>query len=480
LEELFIDFLRWFNLLVISYYGIANGVYGLLLVISVFVVLRQQKRIKYGSYQETIHLSTAPPVSILISAYNEENTVANTLKALLHIKYPLYELIAINDGSSDATLEKLIEAFSLKRIDLIYRDTLKTAAVRGFYANPEYPNLTVIDKAHSGKGDSLNAGINVSRSPYFCTIDADSILDEEAIMRLMRPIVENPDLVKAAGGIVRLANGSTVTDGRVVKLKLPKDTLSRMQIVEYIRSFLFCCTAWGAMNCLSIISGTFAMFHKKTTIDIGGFSLDTVTEDLDLVMRFHRHFLEKKERYRLMFIPDPICWTEGPLTLKMLARQRRRWHLGLAQSMAKHIKMLFNPFYGRYGLFGYPFQFFIEMLGPLVEIAGYVVVTACFIYGIVGLEFYILFLTMSVFLSVILSVGAILLEEFTFRRYKKISELLTLMLFGVLENFGYRQINAFWRLQALFKFVFRSKNWELVEKSGFESMERGLDEERSV
>ncbi|MEE9542790.1 MAG: glycosyltransferase [Thermodesulfobacteriota bacterium] len=480
MNPLFVEFLRWFNIIVIGYYGIANGVYALLLIISVFVVLRHQKRVKYGKYVETIHPSTAPPVSILISAYNEESNVAETVRALFHLKYPLYEVVAINDGSDDDTLKKLIDAFSLKRIDLIYRDTLKTARVRGFYANPEYPNLTVIDKVHSGKGDSLNVGINVSRSPYFCTIDADSILEDEALTRLMRPIVEYPDLVKATGGIVRLINGSTIRDGRIAELRMPKDILSRMQVVEYIRSFLFGRAAWSAMNCLSIISGTFSMFHKKSTVDIGGFGLDTVTEDLDLVMRLHRYFREKKERYRIMFVPDPVCWTEAPHTLKMLGRQRRRWHLGLAQSMTRHLRMLFNPFYGRIGLFAYPFQFFIEMLGPPIEIFGYVVVTFCFMAGIVNLEFFMLFLTMSIFLGVILSIGAVLLEEFTFRRYKKVSELLTLMLFGVLENFGYRQLNAIWRMQALLKFVFRSKRWEHVEKRGFERTESELEEDALV
>ncbi len=477
MEELFLDFLRWFNYLVIGYYGVANGVYAMLLVISVFVVLRHQKRLKYGKYQDMIHPSTAPPVSILISAYNEEGNVADTVKALFNLRYPLYEIIAINDGSDDETLAKLIEAFSLKRIDLIYRDTLKTANVRGFYANPEYPNLTVIDKVHSGKGDSLNAGINVSRSPYFCTIDADSILEGEAIMRLMRPIVEHPELVKATGGIVRLINGSSVRDGRILNLGLPKDILSRMQVVEYIRSFLFGRAAWSALNSLSIISGTFSLFHKKTTMDIGGFSLNTVTEDLDLVMRFHRFFREKRERYRITFVPDPVCWTEAPDNLKMLGRQRRRWHMGLAQSMFGNLRMMFNPYYGRIGLFAYPFQFFIEMFGPPIEISGYVVVTLCFIAGIVNLEFFMLFLTMSIFLGVILSIGAILLEEFTFRRYKKISELMTLMLFGVLENFGYRQLNAVWRVQALFKFIFRSKRWEHVEKRGFMRTAKELEED---
>ena len=471
------EVVRWFNLLVIGYYGIANGVYAMLLIISIFVVMRHQKRVKYGRYQNAIHPSTAPPVSILISAYNEENNVAETVRALFNLKYPLYEVVAINDGSDDDTLKELIEAFSLKRIDLIYRDTLKTARVRGFYANPEYPNLTVIDKVHSGKGDSLNVGINVSRSPYFCTIDADSILEEEAITRLMRPIVEFPDLVKATGGIVRLINGSTVKDGKLDKLMMPKDILSRMQVVEYIRSFLFGRAAWSALNSLTIISGTFSMFHKKTTMDIGGFSLNTVTEDLDLVMRFHRYFREMKQRYRLIFVPDPVCWTEAPDNLKMLGRQRRRWHLGLAQSMFGNLNMMFNPRYGRIGLFVYPFHFFIEMLGPPIEILGYIVLTFCFILGIVNLEFFMLFLTMAIFLGVILSIGAILLEEFTYRRYKKFSELLILMLFGILENFGYRQLNALWRVQALWQFTFRSKHWEHVVKQGFMRSSKELEEE---
>ncbi|GMR04506.1 MAG: glycosyltransferase [Thermodesulfobacteriota bacterium] len=466
-----------FNYGVIVYFVAANAVYLFLLFVATVVVLRHLKKLKYGRYQETMQPALALPVSVLIAAYNEEENIVDTVKALLRLDYPSYEVIVINDGSTDSTLKKLIEDFALERMDLVYRPIVHTAPVAGFYVSPEIPNLTVVDKAHAGKADSLNVGINVSRSPYFCSVDGDSILEEKAIIRLMRTIVENPEQVIANGGIVRILNGSIMREGRLEELKLPSDSLSRLQVVEYIRSFLFGRAGWSAINSLVIISGTFSMFQKRAVLAVGGYSTDTVTEDLDLIITLHEHMMDSKERYRILFVPDPICWTEAPQTLSMLARQRRRWHMGLAESLYRHRRMLFNPKYGRIGLIALPYQLIIELLGPVIEIGGYVVVTTSFFLGAVDEKFFMLFLTMAILLGVLLSTGSILLEEMSYRRYPRGRDFLLLLLYGVLENFGYRQINSFWRTQAVFKKIFRKKKWEHVKKSGFkwdgEKQEKG-------
>jgi cellulose synthase/poly-beta-1,6-N-acetylglucosamine synthase-like glycosyltransferase len=453
--------------MVLGYYAVANAVYLLLLVISFFVIARHLHRLRYGGYR--LHPSTAPAVSILMSAYNEENGIVDSVRALFHLDYPFYEIIVVNDGSTDSTLEKLSDAFGLRKMDLIYRPFIPTARVSGFYTNPEFPNLTVVDKEHSGKADSLNAGINTSRYPYFCSIDADSILEKSALVRLMRPIVEEPEIVKATGGIIRIINGSVVKKAEVVRVGLPGKALSRFQAVEYIRSFLFGRTGWSAMNSLLIISGTFSMFHKKSVVDVGGYNAYTVAEDMELVVKLHRHLIDSGEKYRIVFVPDPICWTEVPEDLRMLARQRRRWHTGLAESIYAHRRMLFNPLYGRIGLLALPYHFAIELFGPLIEVAGYFVIVYSFFAAIIDVNFFLLFLTMAIMLGVLLSIGAVLLEEITYKRYPSMKDLLTLIFYGFLENFGYRQINSLWRTEALIKLIFRGrKGWEYVEKRGFQ------------
>ncbi|MFQ5442203.1 MAG: glycosyltransferase [Thermodesulfobacteriota bacterium] len=457
----------WFNYGVLIYFGAANLVYLILLIAATMVIVRHLRKLRYGRYQETMHPALAQPVSVLIAAYNEEDNIVDTVKALLRLDYPSYEVIVINDGSGDSTLKRLIYGFGLEKIDLVYRPIVRTAEVAGFYVSPDIPNLTVVDKVHAGKADSLNVGINVSRSPYFCSVDADSILEDKAIIRLMRTIVENPETIIANGGIVRILNGSIMRDGRLIELKLPGDSLSRFQVVEYVRSFLFGRAGWSAINSLIIISGTFSMFQKRAVMAVGGYSKETVTEDFDLVLSLHKHMIDSKEKYRILFVPDPICWTEAPQTLTMLARQRRRWHMGLGESIFRHRSMLFNPKYGRIGLFALPYQLVIEFLGPVIEIGGYGIVTACFFLGVVDERFFMLFLTMAILLGVLLSTGSILLEEMSYRRYPRGRDFLILLLYGVIENFGYRQINSFWRTQAVLKKIFGKRKWEHVEKSGF-------------
>jgi len=460
--------INWFNYAVLGYYGVANLVYVFLLVVATFVVVRHMRRLRYGRYQEDMSQSLALPVAMVIATYNEESNIVETVNALLRLDYPDYEVIVVDDGSEDKSLDKLKEAFDLERVDFVYRAIIETSDVQGFYINPSIPNLTIVAKDHGGKADSLNVGANVSRSPYICSVDADSILEEKAIQRLMRAVIEDPDTIMATGGIVKILNGCVVRGGRIEELKLPKDSLSRLQIVEYVRSFLFGRAGWSAVNSLLIISGAFSVINKRALSAIGGYTTRTVTEDMDLILTLHKYFIDAGKRYKILFVPDPVCWTEAPQSLKMLGRQRRRWHMGLMQSIICHKKMIFNPKYSAVGLFALPYQLLIELLGPVVEMLGYIVVTVSFFLGIVDGRFFILFLTMAILIGVFLSTGAILLEEMTYMRYPRKRDFLILLLYGVLENFGYRQMNSFWRTQAVIKKLFGGKKWERVEKHGFE------------
>jgi len=461
-----------FNYGVGMYFGVLNAVYSILLALALFVIFRHLRRIKYSPYKEFNMSQETPPVTILIAMHNEENVVLRSIRSALATEYPFFEVIIINDGSTDGTLQKVIDSFGLKKIDRVYRTFLKTKPVRGFYYSLETPNLLVIDKERGGKADALNCGINVSRSPYFCSLDADSLLEKDALIRVMTPLLDSSVPVVASGGVVRIINGLQLTnDITIEKIDLPDNTLLLFQIVEYIRGFLFGRVGWDTLRSLLILSGTFSLFQKASVVEAGGFMVGNVSEDMDMIVRLHRHMLKKKKPYRIRFVSDPICWTEAPDDLKMLGRQRRRWHLGLIQTIWQNKEMILNPQYGKIGMGVLPYYVIFEILGPVIEVLGYVFVVISFFLGILSLNFLLLFLTLAIFYGVFLSTASIFLEELTFKRYPKWSHLFKLLIYGVLENFGYRQINSFWRFEALIMYFMGMRKWEHVHKKGTEQDE---------
>ncbi|MCX7974896.1 MAG: glycosyltransferase [Candidatus Aminicenantes bacterium] len=452
------------NYLVGFYYVIINSIYSILLFSSLIGVIKHLKRIKYSAFKELLFSPEAPPVSILVPAYNESEVILRTVNSVLALRYPLYEVIIINDGSTDGTLEKLINYYHLRKIDYVYRPFIKTAPIRGLYYNPHLPHLVLVDKVKSGKADSLNCGLNISRFPYICTVDADSILESEALLRLMAQVVESVDPVIACGGVVRVLNGLKLKNASTLEIELPRKPIVLFQIVEYLRAFLFGRVGWDMANSILILSGTFSLFHRSAVLAAGGYNVRHVSEDMELVLKLHCWARENKKRYRIKFISDPVCWSEVPETWTMLGRQRRRWHLGLIQNLFDHRKMLFNPKYGHLGLVVMPYYLFFEMLGPIVELLGYIFVPLSFIFGLLSFKFFFLFLILAIFYGIFLSTTSIFLEEITYKRYPKWKHLFKLLIFGALENFGYRQINAFWRCQAWLRFLMGEKRWEYVEK----------------
>lgn len=457
-------FILGFNYFVGIYYGVFNFFYSILLGISLVVIIRYIKRLKYAPVKEINYSPETPPVSILIAARNEKDVILRTLDSVFSIDYPFYDVIIINDGSDDGTLELLIDKYKLKKIDIVYREILKTSPVKAFYYNPEMPNFLVVNKERSGKADSLNCGINVSRSPYICTIDADSIVEPDALVRLMIPVIESPLPVVACGGVVRVLNGLKIEKGIVKDIGLPAKALPLFQIVEYLRAFLFGRVGWDAINSILILSGTFSLFNKNALISVGGFHTKNLAEDMEIIMRLHEYHKKNKRPYRIKFISDPICWTEVPETLKALAKQRRRWHMGLMQNIIKYRKMIFNPSYGRLGLFVLPYYLFFEMLGPVIELLGYLIVPLSYILGLLNIEYFFLFLLLAIVYGVFLSATGVFLEEITYRRYPGWKHFSRLLLFGILENFCYRQINSFFRFQATLLYFFGKRKWEYVRK----------------
>jgi cellulose synthase/poly-beta-1,6-N-acetylglucosamine synthase-like glycosyltransferase len=456
-----------FNYCVGIYFGALNALYTVLLALALFVIFRHLRRIKYSPFKEFNISSETPPVTILIAMHNEEKVVLRSIRSALATEYPFFEVIVINDGSTDGTLQKVVDTFGLKKIDRVYRTFLRTKPVKDFYYSLETPHLLVVDKELGGKADTLNCGINVSRSPYFCSLDADSLLEKDALIRVMTPLLDSSVPVIAIGGVVRIINGLRFTDEITIeKIDLPDNTLLLFQIVEYIRGFLFGRVGWDTLRSLLILSGTFSLFQKASVVEAGGFMVGNVSEDMEMIVRLHRHMLKKKRPYRIRFVSDPICWTEAPDNLKMLGRQRRRWHLGLIQSIWQNREMMMNPRFGRIGLAVVPYYIVFEILGPVIEVLGYPVVIISYFVGILSLDFLLLFLTLAIFYGVFLSTASIFLEELTFKRYPKWSHLFKLLVYGVLENFGYRQLNSFWRFEALIMYFIGLRKWEHVHKKG--------------
>jgi cellulose synthase/poly-beta-1,6-N-acetylglucosamine synthase-like glycosyltransferase len=466
------DLIYGFNLFVLSYFITLNTIYLVLFLISLFEVFKFVRRTFFSDYRQIMQSDMTWPISLLVPAHNEEKTIVETVRSLMMVNYGEFEIIVINDGSEDETLQVLVDAFELRRMDRVYRVSIPTEDVEGVYGSLIHPNLVVVDKKKGGKSDALNAGINISRYPLFCSIDADSVIEDNALLRVVKPFMEKPRETVAAGGIVRIVNGCEVRDGRVVKIELPERPLPIFQVVEYLRAFLTGRVGWSAMHSLLIISGAFGIYKKNEVVEIGGYSPDTVTEDLELVVRLHRHMKEKKEKYRVVFVPDPVCWTEAPETLRVLSRQRNRWHRGMFQTMWTHRRMLLNPRYGALGTIAFPYFFIFEMMGPMVEITGYIVVILAFLLGLLNVEFFLLFVAVAVLYGIFLSIAAVLLEEISFRRYPGWLDLVKLILFSILENFGYRQLLALIKVKVIWDLFAHRRAWGRMERRGFRTRER--------
>lgn len=443
----------------------------LLLYIISFVNISNYMKSRSRYSLPLVYTDFMPPISVLVPAHNEEIIIVASVRSLLQLNYPEYEIIVINDGSEDRTLEVLSREFSLVPFLETYRVRIQTRRLRAVYHSTIYPNLRVFDKENGGKADAINAGINGSRYPLFCAMDADSVLMRDSLQKIVEPFLENPATV-ASGGIVRVANGCNVRGGFLVKVGLPSNLLALFQIIEYLRAFLFGRIGWVPMNALLIISGAFGLFRKESVISVGGYRTDTVGEDMELVVRLHRrHRLEGKP-YRITFVPDPICWTEAPEDLKTLKKQRVRWQRGLSESLTMNFRLLFNPRGGTAGWLAFPFFVIFEWLGPIVEAAAYALTAAAFLFGVISAQAVAFFLIVAVGFGILLSVTALLLEEISFHIYPKTRHIPTLFLVAVMENLGYRQLVSFWRLIGLFR-------WAFVRKSKWGEMKRKASWQRT-
>jgi cellulose synthase/poly-beta-1,6-N-acetylglucosamine synthase-like glycosyltransferase len=448
------------------YFAVLNAIYLVFTGIAWRGVTHHLRARAYAGEDEAFASPLTPPISILLPAYNEATGIVESIRSLLTLRYPEIEIVVVNDGSTDGTMHTLVEAFDLVRIRKALRDAVPTKPLRAAYVSRRHQELLVLDKENGGKADALNMGLSAAQYPYVCAIDADAMLEEDALMRVAKPILDDPSLVAAAGGIVRIANGCRVDHGRIVEVGLPRSPLATLQVVEYFRAFLVGRMGWSSLRSLLIISGAFGLFKRSLVEAVGGWRTDTVGEDVELVVRLHRYLRDRGEEYRIDFVPDPVCWTEAPEDLRTLGGQRRRWQRGLAETLWRHRGLFMRPRYGVLGVFGFPYFAIFELCGPLIELVGFPVTIYAYATGRLSLPFLIGFLVVSLLLGVLLSVAALALEEFSFRRHPSTRDVVRLLVFSVAENVGYRQLNDVWRLLAFVDLARRRRTWGAQQRRG--------------
>lgn len=415
----------------------------------------------------------APAISILAPAYNEGANIIENVRSLLAVHYNNMELIVINDGSKDDTLEKLIGAYDMEITPFAGDAKIKTEAIRGFYKskNPLYHKLIVIDKENGGKADALNAGINVSDKKYIVCIDVDCILEQDALLKLIKPFLEQTDQkMIATGGVIRIANSCEISNGKLVRVHLPKKFLPRVQALEYIRAFLLGRMAWSRLDGLLIISGAFGAFDREIAIKAGGYNRNTVGEDMEIIVRMRRYMHENGIPYKVAYIPDPLCWTEAPASYKILGRQRNRWTRGTIETLQLHKKMFFNPRYKILGMLSYPYWFFFEFLAPVIEFIGFISFLFFAIFGVLDWHRVAILFVFIFSFGFLYSVFAILMEVLTYNQYKKRSEIFKLILTAFMEPILFHPFVVWSAVRGDIDFLRKKKSWGVMTRQGFDTV----------
>ena len=468
ISELFNSFFLIYALILfVSYITVA--------VLSTFELRFYLKKNKHFDYRSILSYRKLPTISIIAPAFNEEESIIDNIRSLLSIYYPTVDVIIVNDGSTDDSLKKVIEHYGLIKVNMAVDSIIKTSKIRGIYrsAQSSYANLILVDKENGGKADALNAGINVSRSDLFLAVDVDSIIEPDAILRLVKPFLEEEGgkRVISSGGVIRVANNCKIEDGRITKVNFPKKLLVKFQVLEYFRAFTLGRMAWSRIDGLLIISGAFGLFDRGIVVAVGGYDTSTVGEDLEIVVRMRRYMRDElKTDYRVAFIPDPLCWTEVPDSLKILGRQRNRWTRGAIDTILKHKGMMFNPRYGRIGLLSFPYWVFFEWLAPLVEMVGIIYFLIILIFGQLDLQTFFILSMFIMSFALAFSLLSVLYEAIIFNKYKGFKYMFQVIFVAIIEVIIFHPVNLFFSLQGNYGFFIRNnKKWGVMTRTAFGS-----------
>ena len=474
-KEIITRFMIDVNIYLIFYFVAINIIYIVLFVFALVGSKHQVNLAKTKKFSLLFADKLLPGVSIIAPAYNEEVSIIDSVTSLLNLKYPDYEVVVVNDGSKDNTLNKLIEHFELERKHPTHKEYLGTKKIRGIYRCKTIPNLVVVDKHNGGKADALNVGINVSEKPYVCGIDADSILEGDALLKLASVMLDDTKPFLAMGGNIYPANGFLFDRGQVEKRAIPKEMICRFQTIEYLRAFTSGRIGWSEIKSLMIISGAFGLFQKETLIRIGGYltssgrlKKDTVGEDMELVVRLSREALENKQKHRVSYVYNAYCYTELPSDIKTLSKQRNRWQRGLIDILSYHRKLAFKPRYKRIGFIGYPYFFLFEFLGPFAELIGYLMLILAVIFGLLNQVIILGIFTVSIAFGVVISLSSLFMSEREVMMMSR-KETFILLFYAIFENFGYRQFISLHRVFSSISALKESGQWGAQKRKGFKT-----------
>lgn len=441
--------MRVFSLFILWYVVVIASIGILQMLYALYLAPRHVARA--GSFEYSIMGASenVPPISLIVPAYNNEDNIVESIKLMLNLNYLNYEIVVVNDGSTDSTLDTIIDAFSLHKTTYPIREQLATKKTRGVYYNPDIPRLRLVDKENGGRSDALNTGINFSRFPYFVSADADCQLDANALVHIGMAFMHNKYTV-SVGGIIRISNDYSVEDGKDTNIS--DNIWVRLQTLEYFRSFLLARIGWNSIDSMLIVNNFFGAFQKSVVIQMGGYTPGIAGQDMDLVIKLHRYMRGKKYKYRVSFLPYPIWWTAVPDSLHALFRQRRRWQVGLLDIFRRYREMMLKPRYGVPGMLVMPYHFLVEVVNPCIELLGYVAIPLAWYFGFLTVESLILFFTASFAFGMITSMGALVVEDFTHPKLLKIKDAVRLSFLCIAENLFYRQLTLAFRLIAILSY----------------------------
>ncbi|MCB0995258.1 MAG: glycosyltransferase family 2 protein [Acidimicrobiales bacterium] len=437
----------------------------MLYVSAVVELYRVRRRDRHRLWRRVLSSPLAPRVSVLVPAYNEELTIRDSVAGILALTYPNLEVVVVDDGSADGTIEQLIEAFDLVAVHPIYQRRVRSAEVLGIYRSRFEQRLVVVRKENGGKADALNCGLNVATGELVCAIDADTLVTPDALQQLVAPFLGDEE-VAAVGGTVRVVNDAEVRAGFVVTPRAPRGFLATCQSIEYTRAFLVGRLGWNPLGGNLIVSGAFGVFRRDRVVDIGGYEHASVGEDMELVVRLRRRAYEERHRARVVFSPDPVAWTEAPESWRTLARQRNRWFRGLLDVLVRHRRMLFNPRYGSAGMLAMPYYLVVEALSPVVESLGLLLLAVGLMVGAVTPSM-LMPVALGYLFGVLAAVFVLIFDDIVFRSYPGLYPRVKLGTYAFYEQLVFRPVTLVWRLWGLKLFVQGKRDWGRQVRKGF-------------